>query len=161
MKLTGLKDISRERIEAIVEERAKELQQLKEQREAASKAWRESGYQDDDAYKAFDEADDRYRDAERELEFFQKHLEPKLYANQKFYTDWRPWEVVEDHFTYLVIRKMTGTDKESFRPLPDYPTEIVKLRSNLIYYFPGEDSRDPGSTFHLSDSPYYYYDLEF
>ena len=51
--------------------------------------------------------------------------------------------------------------RKSFRSLPDYPTEVVKLHSNLIYYFPGENVRDPGCTFHLSTSPHYYYDMEF
>lgn len=161
MKLTGLKDISRERLEAIVAERTAQVEAIRAKREAANAAWRKSGYRDDEAYHRFDKADDDFRSAERELEFFREHLEPKLYANQKFYTDWHPWEVIEDHFTYLVIRKMAGTDEKSFRSLPDYPTEVVKLHSNLIYYFPGENVRDPGCTFHLSTSPHYYYDMEF
>lgn len=167
MKLTGLKDISRERIQQIIKERSAELATLKAEKESSWNAWEEylqsTGRRahDDTLWKAYDKASTAYENTRYELEFFQRHLEPKLYANQKFYTDWRPWEVIEDHFTYLVIRKMSGESEENFKSLPDYPTEIVKLHSNLIYYFPGESVHDPGCTFHLSTSPHYYYDLEF
>lgn len=157
---------------------------LNEEYERLGEAWRRAHYNDDAIYKAYCEAEHKAKSAQRDAEHYTKLASgKKLYANQVFYTDWEPWEVIEIKTDRMIIvRKMKAELKEeaekklydSFVPggffghfnngcqewnyISDPKGKIAILRRHKS----GEFRMPKDSTrFYLDYEPYKYYDYNF
>lgn len=162
-----------------------EVANYKKEHDAASEAWRLSGYDDDDAYHAYCETEHLYKVAKRDMEYYGLLAgDAPIYANQVFYTDWEPWEVIEIKTDRcLVVRSMKAelTDKavkalnDSFVPGgfcghtnngvqdwnitsdPDGKVGIIRRHKDGRFYVPGST----GSKFYIEAEPYKFYDYNF
>lgn len=172
--------------DALTEAR-KRATQANENLIAAKKAWHESNYASGKPFADFKQADKENTLAKREV----KRLEiltgdNAIYANQYFYTDIEPWEVIEIKTDRcLVVREMKAFIKveakkalqDSFVPggfcghfendLQDWTYESdpngqvaeIRLHKDGFYYLPGYSGK--GTRFKLSNVPTKYYDYNF
>ena len=158
---------------------------LAKQFEAARAAWRRSGYNDDNAYKEFCRIDYEWNAAKRDVDRYTLLAsDGPIYANQAFYTDWEPWEVIEIKTDRkLVVRKMIAEPEpeakkklhDSFVPggfcghfdndlqewvyKSDENGEIaeVRLHKDGAYHLAGSE----GTRFYLDTEPYKFFDYNF
>lgn len=169
--------------------KANELSELVEvltnKYEDARKEWAKD-YNNDAAWEVFDRTDSELRRAKREAEHYALLAsDGPIFANQHFYTDWEPWEVLEiitDRCLKVRHMKSTITDEaaeklqESFVPGgffghfnncaqkctiqsdPDGEVAIVRRHKDGAFHLPGGTS---GTRFWLDREPYKYYDYNF
>ena len=158
---------------------------LETELEIKRQAWRATGWNDHDTYVAYNETERALKQAKREAEFYSMIAsDGPLYANQLFYTDVEPWEVVEIKTDRcIVVRAMKAeiTEKgrkqlqESFvpggfighfdndaqewtiTPDPDGIVATIRRHKNGLFYLAGST----GSSFRLSTTPYKKYDYNF
>ena len=169
--------------------KAKELKAAVEfftlQFENARKEWAASGYNDDGAYRNYCEFESARKQAERDYKYYSLLAgDAPFYANQVFYTDWEPWEVIEIKTDRcIVIRKMKSEIKkeaaealqDSFVPggfcghfnndlqewditsNPEGEIATVRRHKDGCFYFAGAS----GNRFYVEAEPYKYYDYNF
>lgn len=152
--------------------------------EAAQLKWRATGYKINEVYKEYQIAERAKKSAQEIVERFTILCSSKIYANQYFYTDVEPWEVVEIKTERcLVVRPMIAELKqsaqkalaESFVPggffghtdnskqewiiTSDETAETCEIRMHKdgLYYMSGSK----GTRFHLSTKPRKFYDYNF
>lgn len=153
--------------------------------ETYRKAWRASGYDDHDAYVSYNKTERSLKQAKKDAEFYSMIASGvALYANQFFYSDVEPWEVLEIKTDRcIVVREMKaeitaeGRKKlqESFvpggfighfdndaqewkiTPDPDGCVATIRRHKDGGFYLPG--SR--GTFFKLSTKPFKKYDYNF
>lgn len=155
--------------------------------EKASKKWlSDHSGNDDKTYQEYCKAERLMRKAKKDAEHYNMLAsDGPLYANQHFYTDWEPWEVIEivtDNC--IIVREMSAevTEEsakklqESFVPggffghtnndlqkwdiksNPDGQVAKIRRHKDGAFYLP--NSRG-GSRFWLDTKPYKYYDYNF
>lgn len=169
--------------------KAAELTELTKALEAAfRRAGDEWGkdYSNDDAYREYCKAEREWRLAERDAEHFTMLAsDGPLFANQHFYTDWEPWEVIEIVTeNCIVVREMIAEiTKESSKRLqdsfvpggffghvnndaqewtiksdPNGRVETVRRHKDGAFHLPNDRG---GTRFWLDTKPYKYYDYNF
>lgn len=91
-----------------------QVKELAAKYEAARTTWRMTRYADDAAYKEMQKAENEAELAKIDLEIYTLLAgDQPIYANQHFYTDVEPWEVVRIITDRkVVVRKMKATLKE-------------------------------------------------
>lgn len=161
------------------------VKQYTEDYEKARSDWRKSRYEDDEAYRRYCELESALKSAQRDLAYYSLLAgDAPIFANQAFYTDWEPWEVIEIKTDLcLIVRKMKAelTDEgakglqDSFIPggffghfdngkqrwtiSSDPEGEVATIRRHKCgtFHIAGEK----GSRFYIEAEPYKYYDYNF
>lgn len=166
------------------EELKAQFETYKAEYDRLRKAWSMSGYNDDAIYRQLDEVSNLYRAAQFDLEYYTLLTCGKtIYANQAFYTDHEPWEVIEIRTDrLLVVRKMKATIREDaakklqdsfvpggffghtnndlqewdITPDPDGEVQLIRRHKNGVFHIAGNSTR-----FYVEAEPYKYYDYNF
>lgn len=166
------------------EELKAQVADLEANYETLRDTWRASRYADNEAYKAMMTAERKMNQAKRDCGFYKMLAgDAPLYANQHFYTDVEPWEVVEIRTDrLLIVRPMKATIKaeakkalqESFVPggfvghFDNYAQEWdftsdttagtaeVRRHKDGTFHLAGDSTR-----FHLATEPRKFYDYNF
>ena len=167
------------------EELKAQVADLEKQYETSRNIWRVSGYKDNEAYKEMITAERKMDQAKRDCEFYKMlSNDQPIYANQYFYTDVEPWEVVEIKTDrLLIVRPMKAElKKDAEKALREFfifcgfighfnndaqeweytsdttagTTEISRHKDGTFRL-----AGDHGTCFYIAEAPRKYYDYNF